>query len=114
MNKHAIIPTSYKDARTLLGDADQRTVDRNTILLPMPNGSIGLKFHRTVVLEYHADGTTIMDAAGFRTSTTKERMNQALPAGFSIFQRKNVWNLRTPFGDLSYYDGMSIAPAATV
>ena len=110
MNKHANIPTSFHDALTLLGDADQRTVDRNTLLLPMPDGSIGLKFHRTVVLRFNPSGTITLDADGFRTSTTKERMNQALPEGFRIFQRANVWHLDTPSGTEDYSDGLTIVP----
>lgn len=112
MNKNANIPTSFQDALTLLGDAASCPVDRNTILLTLPGGSIGLQFHRTVVLRYQADGTFVLDAAGFRTSTTKERMNQALPAGFRIFQRDHEWNLQTPLGDLSYFDGMIVSRAA--
>jgi len=113
MNKHANIPNTYTDAQTLLGDADERTVDRNTILLPMPDGSIGLKFHRTVILRYNADGTMTVDAGGFRTSTTKERLNQAMPEGFRIYSKGGTWKVDAPNGETyDFQDGWKIIPEA--
>jgi len=106
MNKHSIIPNNFTDARTLLGDADERTVDRNTILLPMPDGSIGLKYHRTVIVRYNPDGTVTVDAGGWRTSTTKQRMNQAIPAGFRIFSKARTWHVDAPNGETyEFQDG---------
>ena len=111
MNANSIIPNTYTEARELLGSRDARTVDRNTLLLPMPDGSIGLKYHRTVIVRYNEDGTATVDSGGWLTSTTKERMNQALPEGFRIFQRAKVWYVDAPDGSThEFHDGWKCIP----
>ena len=111
MNKNSTIPNTYQAARTLLGDADERKVDNNTLLLPMPDGSIGLKYHRTVIVTYHEDKSVTVNTGGWLTSTTKERMNQALPAGFRIFQKAKTWYVDAPDGETyEYQDGYKCIP----
>lgn len=111
MNANSIIPTTYAEARDLMPADGARAVDRNTLIIDMPDGSIGLKFHRTVILRYNPDGTTTVDAGGYRTSTTKERMNQALPEGFRIFAKGGTWFVDAPNGETyEFQDGYKCIP----
>jgi len=113
MNANSIIPNSYAEARDLMPADGARTVDRNTLIVEMPDGSIGLKFHRTVILTYNVDGTMTVDSGGYRTSTTKERMNQALPDGFRIFAKRGTWYVDAPNGETyEFQDGYKVIPAS--
>ena len=61
------------------------------------NGITSVAYHNTVV--FHTDGQELtLDTGGFKTKTTKDRMNTALnlcsvtfPLHLSVIQRKNKW-----------------------
>lgn len=81
---------------------------------PMPNGhharlrrvderSIALRLHETDVLTWHAPqgsgraltgadaGTVTLDSGGWRTVTTKARMNDYLPPGWRLWSERGTW-----------------------
>lgn len=48
-----------------------------------------IRYHRTEVVRFYEDGRTMFDSGGWRTVTTKERMNYA--RRFSVWQTKGKW-----------------------
>lgn len=63
-------------------------------------GSIGVRLHATDVVVAHPDGSVTLNSGGYRTVTTKDRINRFLPKGYdeggwrwtvSVFQRDYVW-----------------------
>ena len=108
-NHNAPRPRSYADALALLGTRDHRKIGHNTTLERFPDGTLGVRFHATVVVRFHADGTMTLDARGYRTSTTKERMNRYLPEGWRIYQKAGTWRISGPHGGSeNYRDGCTL------
>jgi len=50
----------------------------------------------------------VLDSCGFHTSTTKDRLNNYLPQGYSLSQQNHKWLLSTPHGTIDFYDGMRV------
>ena len=79
--------------------------------------SYALVFHGSVIVQYGENGSIEMDAHGYRTATTKHRMNQFTP--FAIYQQAGDWFVRLagecnrayPF---KFRDGIRFVPADTV
>jgi len=64
-------------------------------------------YHQSAVVV--RDGRTLrLDSHGYRTSTTKKRINRHLPAGYSVVQRDYDWYLETPDGREEFRDGMTV------
>jgi hypothetical protein len=63
----------------------------SSILCHMENGSKILKYHDTIVFEQQEDGTITLDSGGFRTKTTKTRINDLLPAPWHIYAENGLW-----------------------
>lgn len=112
------IPTSYPAATAYLGNRDYRTCGNNTGVLRQSDGSIAVVLHRTPVVTFHRDGTARLTTGGWRSVTTKERLNRVLrPHGFNVYAKRGEWRLSVPesYGlsplagqDIDFYDGMTV------
>ncbi len=72
---------------------------------------ISVIYHNTVVVERDADGNVTLDSGGWRTSTTKTRMNQAsnqFGLGYSVAQRAGQWLVSYKGEELPFSDGMRL------
>ena len=97
---------TYQEAIEMLGSRSSKKLANNTYLTKADGGSLGrvaVKLHSTNVVELFSDSTYVLNSGGWRTATTKDRINGYSPARIS--QVKNVWYLRD--GSL-FYDGMTI------
>jgi hypothetical protein len=84
----------YKDRPRRLGIA--------TVRYTAPNGDVCIRYHDTDIVRIHEDGLITLDSGGWRTKTTKERINSYSPAG--IRQEKGIWYI----GDVVFYDSMMV------
>lgn len=72
--------------------------------------------HDTIIIQLRIDGTLILDSGGWRTATTKTRMNQFANehcgGRFHVYQKKGEWYVRFPYlewrEDIPFEDGMEI------
>lgn len=62
--------------------------------------------HKTPILTFWQDGSILLDSGGWKTKTTKARINAFLPAGYSIRQERWNWILQTPDGERRFHDGL--------
>lgn len=69
----------------------------------------GIKYVNTVVVEFLKSGDYRLNTDGWRTPTTKERINQYAPVRIS--QRKSIWYLED---GTAFEDGMIVGPDGTV
>lgn len=98
----------------LLKGKDRRNIPsiRSTSVYRKPDGSVALCYHQTEVLIEDQDGWTV-NSGGWKTPTTKARLNDYLP--LSIYQRNGIWYWKdgTMFtdGDRVTFDGRLIAQA---
>ena len=71
-------------------------------------GVTGIKYHATNVVEF--TGTMIvLDSGGWRSATTKTRMNQAsnqFNLGYSVWQKSREWFVTFKGVTCEFYDGM--------
>lgn len=99
-----------------------RKVGNNTYLVRhsgVPGDSIHLKLHDTYIVTWHADGSVKLNSGGWRTVTTKARMNEYLEDGFGISRVRGQWYVTRYHGgehkDICMFeDGVTIWPDETV
>ena len=84
---------TYKTALEKLAGRDSRKVAHNTVLHGALGAaeSIALRLHSTDILTFHRDGSVTATSGGWKTSTTKDRLNSFLPHGWRVYQDKGVW-----------------------
>ncbi len=75
------------------------------------SGETVVTYHNTVVVSFDRE-TVTLDSGGYRTATTKTRMNQAASQfglGFLVFQKGGDWYVRPRElgGDLDFHDGIT-------
>ncbi len=74
----------------------------------LPDGSIAVRYHATDLLTFRPDGKVVVTSGGFRSKTTKDRINAYLPPGFPrVWQAKGVWT----YGGAPLMDGDTISRA---
>ena len=101
--------TNYQDANKYLGNRSFRVIPsiRSTKLVRViPNGPISLIYHGTAVVTYYADGRIILKSGGYRSVTTKRRMNTYTSA--QIYQRNYKWYVTANGETREFVDGMNI------
>jgi hypothetical protein len=53
----------------------------------------GVRLHSTMVVTFLPDGRTVLDTGGWKTVTTRDRINRALPPGWHVESDRGVWSL---------------------
>ena len=115
----ADIPTSYDEAVGLVGGANGRkTICNNTVVevsKPMNTayyGGQGLAYvllHGHNVVAFREDGSVRIDSCGWRTVTTKDRINRCLGSRGSVFQKNHEWFYRARYGMvIPFRDGLVV------
>ena len=73
--------------------AQQSTVGKTHTTIPTENGVTRIVYHSTAVVSFD-DKLIFLRTGGWRTATTKTRMNQAsnqFGLGYYVYQRKGSW-----------------------
>lgn len=87
---------NWFEAQTLMETARNKTkgkpIANNTRLYERHDNNYEIRLHGNVIMIIRKDGITPLDG-GWKTVTTKERLNRYLPNGFSLYQRDWVWYL---------------------
>jgi hypothetical protein len=85
----------------------RKKLENNTILWVDEDGAEHYRLHDTDVVVIN-EGRVILNSGGWRTVTTKDRMNKYLPPGWSVYSDKGVWYLYHGDDKIPYEDGMVI------
>ena len=93
---------SFDDAVKTLKGKDSKKLENNTYLVRVDADSVGVKLHNTVVVYIYKSGNYQYDSGGWRSVTTKDRINKYGPVG--IHQKDNVWYI----GEGIYEDGVML------
>jgi hypothetical protein len=104
-----VVVMDFKKASELLTGRckDKRKLKLNTYLERISDSEYKIKFHDTYIITIRKNGEIILDSGGWKTQTTKERINEFTP--YTIRQDKGVWYLHTEKeGTITFYDGISI------
>lgn len=70
------------------------------------NGDYYLTYHGSKIITYHPDNSFTLSSCGFRTKTTKHRLNEFGPV--KVFQKNNDWFIKTPTGSVIFFDGIRV------
>lgn len=101
----------------------RRKLANNTYLLAIPKLPLNfldtnkeqpithyaIRLHSTDVVEIYPDNSVKLFSGGFRTVTTKQRINSFSPLG--VYQFSRTWYL-TP--DVEFYEGVHISADGTI
>lgn len=74
--------------------------------------NIVIRHFTTNIVMMYANGSVLIDCKGYRSKTTKERVNAFLPSRFRIFQKSFVWYVwdRVNDTEMLFHDGMTFYP----
>ena len=101
---------TYTDADAILRASrkGEKRIRNNTTLFRLDDETIGVRLHHTTVVSIHKDGTFTLRSGGWRSATTKERINRYGPAYVS--QRNFEWYV----GGFMFFDGIKVDGAGRV
>jgi hypothetical protein len=96
-----------------------KIIARNTFRYFVPdgpddsvNGETVTRLHHTDIVRRLSNGSIVLHSGGWKTVTTKDRMNQCLPAGYGISQTKGLWYVWKAHNEdrieVPYYDGIVV------
>lgn len=88
------------------GRNGMKKLGNNTYLEEIVPGTFGVRLHGTYVVRIHRDGTYTLNSGGWRTVTTKQRINEYSPA--KLFQEKHVWYVSADGRDVEFHDGFRV------
>lgn len=100
---------TYYEAEAELNGRASRKVGNNTYLERRNEHTIAVRLYQTDVVVFHDDGSTTYDSGGWRTITTKSRLNE-YGEGVQVFAERRVWQVKTKWNHevQPFQDGMTI------
>jgi hypothetical protein len=93
---------SYEDGLAKLKGRDQKKLENNTYLVKVDDETLGVKLHNTIVVYIFKSGVYQYDTGGWRTVTTKDRINRYGPV--RVHQANNIWYI----GEYVFADGVRV------
>jgi len=104
INRHVY---SLDSALKFLNGKQERKLANNTVVrFDRESGQVDVVLHRTPVVTYYPSGLIQLKSGGYRSVTTKQRINQLLPPGWRLSQHKYEWTVTTPDGDYDFREGI--------
>lgn len=98
-----------------------KKVAHNTIEYTRADGTRVIRLHLTDIVEFLPDGSVRLSTGGFKTHTTKDRLNQYVPKGWVIWADRGVWYVgKRAFSAgaddtrFVYSDGVTFHPDGTI
>jgi len=79
---------SYSEAAAFLGEALERKVASNVMVVRKNKSTIAIRLYDTDIIRYYADGRFSADNGGFNTPTTSTRCNQFGPLCWFFYHYK--------------------------
>ncbi len=120
MAKLRATPKSYSEAAQYLAGRDSVKLGNNTWLVRMDDhanpklSQISVRLHNTYIVRFHLEGRVTLHTGGYRTATTKERLNRFITG--RIHQDNFNWYYQTylpmsnvPQSSRPFEEGMEVA-----
>jgi hypothetical protein len=99
--------SSQFDAATI-ANTKAKIVKRNTFQR-VEKGETIIRLHGTDIVRLKKDGRAVLNSGGWKTITTKDRINDHMPKGFYLRSEKGQWFVN----GVPFFDGMSIPDDVT-
>ena len=109
MAKLRATPHTYTEAAAVLNGRDSVKLGNNTWLESF-SGGIAVRLHNTRIVWFHEDGRVTLHTGGYRTVTTKDRLNQFIYG--KVYQKAHQWYyVRHRLGlEQNFAEGMEVQP----
>ena len=104
------LPRSYNAARVFLAGRVTRKAAHNTFVRCVTEG-YAVRYHKTDVVTFKADGRVIINTGGWDTRTTRDRIRSC---GIQCFRFNGVTSITWAKNDWVLYDGLTLHPDGTV
>ncbi len=88
-----MLKAHYEWLVSLMNGRTDKKLGNNTWGYMAPGGLLEITLHKTVILRATPNGSLKLDSGGYKTVTTKDRLNEYLPAWYQIYQAGGVWHL---------------------
>lgn len=104
---------SYQEALEYLKGKQSRPYANNTRIeldsLGLGHEVITVKYHDNPIVNFYPDRVSF-DSCGWKTSTTKERLNWFMPDNYMLYQERSIWYISKGYGMSRYVfqDGITI------
>jgi hypothetical protein len=94
------------------GLVKSRKIGCNTLELEYANGNKAVRYHNTDVITTYPNGDVTLTSGGWRTSTTKERLNSK----YSVWSDKGIWYIKEPATAkvIPFFDGVTFDAAGNL
>ncbi|MFA5186659.1 MAG: hypothetical protein WC551_09305 [Patescibacteria group bacterium] len=96
---------AYQEAAALLGKRESRKLANNTYMVRDTDKQITIRLHATSIITFLAGGKIILDSGGWKTPTTKDRLNMG---PWRIEQAGGIWYLHYEGMESVFYDGITL------
>ena len=90
---------------------DSRKINNNTFSYNNGKNQEVIRLHETDIMRINANGTITLDSGGWKTATTKARMNEYLPGNYRVYQEKYNWYVSNGLESIPFYDGIVLPKA---
>lgn len=99
---------TYREFDEFLGKRREKKLMYKTFAYRVDSTKIAIEHHNTRILIFHKNGDVVYKTDGWRSPTTKKRLNKYGLAGVRIYQKNFVWYFERiiQFGG-EYFDGIT-------
>jgi len=85
---------TYDKATEMLRNRNSKKIGNNTYLERIDERTVGVRLHSTHVVTIDAEDNYTLNAGGYETATTKDRINTYSPA--RVYAEQHVWYVDAP------------------
>jgi len=96
-----------KEKLAELGYISRKKIANNTYELIKTTGERVIRLHNTDILTFKGDNI-ILNSGGYRTTTTKDRLNRYLPYNIRIYQKNYKWYILKDNEKIDFIDNIEI------
>lgn len=94
-----------------LGKRRTRVIANNTLKVFKTTACkelVSIRLHDTDIVTFLPGNKIRLNNGGWKTPTTKKRIQEWLPEGYNLYQKNWEWLIDTPTGTIKYKNGMEI------
>lgn len=95
---------TFFEAQKIIKNRQTKKIKNNTYLVKIDEDTIGVRLHDTIIIKIHRNGAYTLNSNGWRTITTKQRINEYCPV--HVHQKRFRWYVGTE--EHPFFDGIIV------
>ena len=89
------------------GILSSKKISKSCRVINYKNGDKIIRLYATDILQFKGD-KIILNSGGYKTITTKSRINQFLPGGIRVYQKNGEWFIDNGAYHFKFFDGIEL------